>query len=176
MTFRIVERRHRADLDFLFAEDLEIKGPDGATHHRIVVRHPGASAVVLVDGDDVIMVRQYRAAVDREMLEIPAGKLDAGEDPESAAVREAVEETGHKPTVVQHLTSMHTGPGFTDEVVHIYLGTNLEREPNDPHGPEERAAEILRVALADVSDLIDQGSITDAKTIAGLLVAKEALA
>ena len=176
MTFRIVGSRPKADLDFLVAETVDVEAPDGAIHERLVVRHPGASAVVLVDEDSVVLVRQYRAPIDRHLLEIPAGKLDPGEDPEAAAIREAAEESGYRPTVMRHLTSIHTGPGFTDEVIHIYLGTELEVVPITPDGPEELDAEILWVPLADVTDLIDQGAITDAKTIAGLLVAKEVLA
>jgi len=176
LTFRIVGSRLKADLDFLVAETLDVEGPDGELHQRLVVRHPGAAAVVLAESDEVVLVRQYRSAVDRHLLEIPAGKLDPGEDPEAAAIREAAEETGFRPTVMQHLASIHTGPGFTDEVIHLYLGTELEEAVAQPDGPEEQDAEILRVPLSEVTDLIDQGAITDSKTIAGLLLAKEVLA
>ncbi len=176
MTFRIVGSRHKADLDFLVAETLEVEAPDGGLHERLVVRHPGAAAVVLVEAGDVILVRQYRAPVDTYLLEIPAGKLDLGEDPEVAAVREAAEETGFRPAVLRHLSDVHTGPGFTDEVIHLYLGTELSETTIQPDGPEEHDAEILRVSLAEAVDLIDQGAITDSKTIIGLLLAKEVLA
>lgn len=175
MSFRIVGSRLAADLGFLQAHLLDVVSPGGEPHTRLVIRHPGAAAVVLFDGSDVVLVRQYRAPVGGYLIELPAGKLDPGEDPAGAARREAAEETGWEPTSMRHLSSIHTGPGFTDEVVHIYLGTDLRPAPVRPDGPEELDAEVLRVPFSGALDLIDQGHITDAKTVSGLLLAREVL-
>ena len=176
MSFEVVGSRLEADLDFLRAESVEVVAADGERFRRLVVRHPGAAAIVLVDGRDVILIRQYRAPIDQYLLEIPAGKLDGGEDPEEAARREAAEETGWEPAVLHRLASIHTGPGFTDEVIHLYLGTDLVESTARPDGPEERDAEVVRVRLVAAVDLIDQGHITDSKTVSGLLLAREVLA
>lgn len=154
---------------------LEVSSADGETFSRLVIRHPGAAAIVLYDSGDVILVRQYRAPIGGYLTEIPAGKLDADEDPMEAARREAAEETGWMPQALTHLASIHTGPGFTDEVVHLYLGLDLQESNQAPDGPEERDAQVLRVPLTDALDLIDQGQISDSKTVSGLLLARKVL-
>lgn len=175
MKFRVVGSRLAADLDFVQAEMLDVLSDDGETFTRLVIRHPGAAAIVLYDDGDIILLRQYRAPLGGYLTEIPAGKLDGDEDPEEAARREAAEETGWMPTTVRPLASIHTGPGFTDEIIHLFLGTGLEASTAKPDGPEERDAEVIRVPLTDVRDLIDQGHITDSKTVSGLLLAREVL-
>lgn len=172
MTFRIVGSRLAADLDFVTAEMLHVESSTGESFERLVIRHPGAAAVVLATSAEVVLIRQFRAAIGDWLLEIPAGKLDPGEDPTTAAAREAGEETGWHPRSMAHLASIHTGPGFTDEVVHLYLGRELVEAKPRPDGPEERHAEVVRVPFAEAFDLIDQGVITDAKSVAGLLLAK----
>ena len=164
-----------ADLVFVHAELLDLISDEGESFTRLVIRHPGAAAIVLYDNGEVVLVRQYRAPLGDYLVEIPAGKLDDDEDPETAARREAAEETGWEPRTVRHLASIHTGPGFTDEVVHLYLGTDLVETTPHPDGPEERDADVLRVPLTDVPDLIDQGHITDSKSVSALLLAKEVL-
>lgn len=175
MTFRIIGSRVAAELDFVTAEMLEVESASGETFERLVIRHPGASAIVLATDNEIVLLRQYRPPVGEWMLEIPAGKLDPGEDPEATAVREAAEETGFRPSRVTRLASIHTGPGFTDEVVHLFLGRDLVEAEARPDGPEERAAEIVTLPFSEAFDLIDRGSITDAKSVAGLLLAKEVL-
>lgn len=175
MTFRVVASRLAADYDFIQVHMLDLASDDGDRFTRLAIRHPGAAAIVLYDDGDVVLVRQYRAPIGAYLTEIPAGKLDSGEDPMEAARREAAEETGWKPTTVRHLASIYTGPGFTDEIVHLFLGTDLVEVPASPDGPEENDAEVLRVPLGDIVNLIDQGHITDSKTVSGLLLAREVL-
>ena len=175
MTFRVVGTRLTADYDFIQVHMLEVASNDGDVFTRLAIRHPGAAAIVLYEAGEVVLVRQYRAPIGDYLAEIPAGKLDGGEDPMEAARREAGEETGWEPATIRPLASIHTGPGFTDEIVHLFLGTDLVSVAADPDGPEERDAEVVRVPLKDIVNLIDQGHITDSKTVSGLLLAREVL-
>jgi len=147
------------------------EGPDGATFERDVVRHPGAVSVVpLLDDGTVVLVRQYRAALDRWMLEIPAGKRDVeGEPPEETARRELVEEVGLVAAHLRPLVVFHNSVGFSDEESHVFLGTGLTEVPNDLQGIEEEHMEVVRVPLADVSAMIAAQEITDGKTVIGMM-------
>ncbi len=153
--------------------------PDGEQFEREIVRHPGAVSVVPVveEGTAAVLVRQYRAAVERELLEIPAGKRDvAGEGPEQTARRELEEEIGMRAGRLERLAQLYMTPGFSDEEMTIYMALDLEACATSVQGPEETHMTVERVALDDVPDLIAAGTITDAKTIIGLLLAREALA
>lgn len=146
--------------------------PDGSTVTREIVCHPGAVGVVAVDGaGDVVMERQYRAALDAELLEIPAGKRDVpGEAPLVTAQRELVEEVGLKAGNWTELASFHNSPGFTDEHTTLFLATDLVDVPANVQGPEEEAMEIVKVPLASVWDLVASGDLVDAKSILGLVL------
>ncbi|MDQ1373059.1 MAG: ADP-ribose pyrophosphatase [Actinomycetota bacterium] len=152
--------------------------PDGDEFDRDIVHHPGAVSVVpVVDGTHAVMVRQYRAAIEGELLEIPAGKRDVeGEAPERTAHRELVEEIGMRAGRMEKLAEFYNSPGFTDEHSFVFLGLDLEEvgQP-DPQGPEEQVMTIERVALADVPDLVARGELVDGKSIIGLLLARERL-
>lgn len=155
------------------------EAPDGTAFERDVVHHPGAVGVVPVvdEGTAVLLVRQYRAPVDRELLEIPAGLRDvAGEPPIETARRELVEEVGHRAGRVELLCAFHNSPGFCDEVVHVFVAFDLEPTAQDRQGVEEQHMTIERVALDDVPGLIASGEITDAKTVIGLLLVRDLLA
>lgn len=148
---------------------LQIRTPDGDQIDREVTRHPGAVAVVPVDGDDVIMLRQFRAAVGHVILEIPAGKQDVpGEAPEVTADRELVEEIGYTAGKIDLLGRFINSPGFCDERCWIFLGTDLTPAERTFDGAEEAHMEIVRVPLATIPDLIRSGEIEDAKTLLGL--------
>ena len=149
------------------------RAPDGARFEREIVRHPGAVSVVpLIDDATVLLLRQYRAAVDAELLEIPAGKRDVpGEAPDLTAQRELVEEVGRRAGRLEELARFHNSPGFTDEHSIVYRGRDLHEEPRAPQGVEEQHMSIQEVAMADVEDMITAGLIVDAKTIIGLLLA-----
>lgn len=143
--------------------------PDGRNAERDIIRHPGAVAVVaLTDEGRVCLVRQYRASLDRVTLEIPAGKLDPGEDPAACAKRELLEETGMQAKRFGYLTSIVSSVGFTDELIHIYMATGLSFVGS--HLDED---EFINVDLVELSELIDgvlDGRIEDAKTVVGALI------
>jgi len=146
------------------------EGPAGEVMERDVVHHPGAVAVVAIDGDDVVLVDQYRPVLERQMLELPAGKLDVpGEDRLTAARRELVEEAGYDAPDLVELGSFYNSVGFCDEHTTIYLATELVRAAPLAVSIEEKYLTVKRVALAGVEGLIADGTITDAKTVIGLL-------
>ena len=141
------------------------------------MHHPGAVSIVPVDDDhSVILVRQYRAAIDADLLEIPAGKRDVeGEPPEGTARRELEEEVGVRAGRVEKLAEFFNSPGFSDEYSYVFLGLDLEPTEVSAHSPEEEAMVIERVSLDEVPMLIKTARIVDAKSIIGLCLALEAL-
>ncbi len=152
--------------------EAEFEGPGGEHISRDVIRHPGAVAVVAVEGDEVVLVRQFRAALEAEMLEIPAGKLDVpGEPLEAAARRELVEEAGLDAPQLELLVRFHNSGGFCDEETSVFLATELVEATPEAVSIEEQYLTVERVRLDDVHDLIADGTITDAKTVIGLLTA-----
>lgn len=152
----------------LDVRNVEVELPNGHRSSRDIVRHPGAAAVVaLTETGKIVLVRQYRTAIDRVTVEIPAGKLDPGEDPLECAKRELHEETGFRPGRIRFLTSIVTTCGFCDEIIHIYLATHLEFDAPNPDDDE-----FLNVDVVPLSELIDavlDGKIEDAKTVVGAL-------
>jgi ADP-ribose pyrophosphatase len=149
----------------------------GESFGRDLVHHPGAVSIVPVDDDrTVVMVRQYRAAIDADLLEIPAGKRDVeGEPPEETAQRELQEEVGMHAGRVEKLAEFYNSPGFSDEYSYVFLGLDLSPVESSAHSPEEAAMEIERVPLDEVPMLIKIGRLVDAKSIIGLCLALEAL-
>jgi 8-oxo-dGTP pyrophosphatase MutT (NUDIX family) len=150
---------------------------DGERFNRDLVHHPGAVSMVPVDGDhSVILVRQYRAAIDADLLEIPAGKRDVeGEPPEETAQRELAEEVGMRAGRVEKLAEFYNSPGFSDEYSYVYLGLDLAPTPSSAHSPEEAAMQIERVSLDEVPMLIRTGRLVDAKSLIGLCLALDFL-
>lgn len=149
--------------------------PSGRTSTREVVRHVGAAAVVAADDRGrIAMVRQWRCAVGRVLMEIPAGKLDAfGADRLEAAKRELREETGLTAQNFRHLADILTSPGFSDELIGLYLATGLEQGESQPDEDE-----FLNVEFIDARELIARiyaGEIEDAKTICAVLLAQKFL-
>ena len=148
---------------------LHVELPDGRVAIRDVVRHPGAVAVVALTEDGrICLVRQYRTALGRVTVEIPAGKLDPGEDPLDCASRELAEETGMEADKIAFLTTIATSDGFTDELIHVYMATGLTFTRSDPD-----ADEFINVDLVPLEELVDavlDGRIEDAKTVVGALV------
>ena len=152
--------------------------PDGGEFERELVHHPGAVSVVayLEDEQSVVLLRQYRASIDAELLEIPAGKLDVeGEGLEATARRELEEEVGLRAGRLEKLAEFYNSPGFSDEHSVVYLARDLERCDTDLQGIEEEHMTVEHVAMSDIPGLIASGQITDAKTIIGLCLAREAL-
>ncbi|MEA2023504.1 MAG: NUDIX hydrolase [Actinomycetota bacterium] len=169
--FRTLGSRTIAEEAFLRLDRATVTTPDGNPIKRVVVVHPGAVAVVPIVGDDVIMIEQHRAAVGRPLLEIPAGKLDIpGEDRRHTAERELEEEIGFTPGNLEHLIDLLTTPGFSDECITIYLATDLIAVAMRPMGAEEHHARVVRIPLDEAVEQVRSGVITDAKTVAGLLL------
>jgi 8-oxo-dGTP pyrophosphatase MutT (NUDIX family) len=153
-------------------------GPDGDRFERDIVRHPGSVSVVpVIEGSQaVLMVRQYRAAVGRELLEIPAGVRDVdGEPPEVTARRELEEEAAMRAGHLRKLVEFLNSPGFCDEHSVIYLACDLEPCEGQSASVEERYMTVETIALADVPMLVADGAIVDAKSIIGLCLTREAL-
>lgn len=148
---------------------LRVEMPNGRNAVRDVVRHPGAVAIVaLTDDGRICLVRQYRTSLARVTVEIPAGKLDPGEDPLTCAKRELREETGMEADQMAFLTTIATSDGFTDELIHIYMATGLHFVASDPDEDE-----FINVDLVPLNELIDavlDGRIEDCKTVTGALI------
>jgi ADP-ribose pyrophosphatase len=171
--FEIVHTATTTELGFLRVDISTIRTPTGENIERVIVVHPGAVAVVPLCGDDIVLIAQYRAPVDEVVVEIPAGKLDKrGEDKPTAAERELAEETGYVAHDLIHLTDLKTGVGFTDELITIYLAPSVTPGEARPVGAEEREARIFTMPFTHAAEEVARGSITDAKTVAGILLAE----
>ena len=145
--------------------------PVGKTALFDVVVHPGAVTLIPIDSQGrILFVRQYRHAVGQELLELPAGTLDDGEEPEICALREVREETGMSAANLEKIGEFYLVPGYSTEHMHIYLATDLQPDPLP--GDEDEFITVEPVALGDVPDLIDQGVIQDAKSLAALFLAE----
>lgn len=155
----------------------EVEGPDGDRFTRDIVRHPGAVAIVAVDSDsNTFLVNQYRACLDDNLWEIPAGKRDvADEPPEITAARELEEEVGLKAESMELLLNVHHSPGFCDEYGYIFLATGLSLVDQALEGPEEQHMVVTRVELDSAVEMAMDGRITDSKSIAGILAAARRL-
>ncbi len=151
--------------------------PDGHHFEREVVRHPGAVAVVPLHKDgSVTLVRQYRPAVDRRLLEVPAGIRDVdGEPPEETAHRELQEETGLVAGRIEPLVNFYNSPGFCDQETLLFVATDLQAGEARPAGTEERWMEVERIALDEVDDLTRRGVLVDAQTLIGLQLVRQRL-
>jgi len=150
-----------------------VRFPDDSKGELEIIRHPGAAAVVPFAsdprGDDpiVLLIQQYRYATDGMLIEIPAGRLNPGEDPKACAQRELLEEVGVKAGRVERLTTIWTTPGFTDERIHLFWAADLTA---DKHAREpDEFIEVVRKPLSEALELIRSGVISDAKTALALL-------
>jgi len=149
-----------------------VRFPDGSTADMEIIRHPGAAAVVPVaDGDPadptILLIRQYRYAADGPIWEIPAGRLDAGEDSESCARRELEEEAGARAQRLERLTTIYTTPGFLDERIHLFAAHGLTPVPHRRE-PDE-FMEVVPLPLSRVLGMIRDGEMVDGKSIVAVL-------
>jgi ADP-ribose pyrophosphatase len=151
----------------LFLDKLRL--PDGQVVEREIVRHIDAVGIAAVTKDrQIVLVRQYRPAVGKEVLEIPAGLLFSNEKPEECAWRELKEETGYQADKLKKLVSFYTSPGFSDEVLHLFLAEGLKQ--GKPAFEDDEYLKILQKPLEEAISLILAGQIVDAKTIIALLL------
>jgi ADP-ribose pyrophosphatase len=171
MTLIRAERIYTGRVLNLDADTVEF--PDGSTGQLEMIRHPGASAVLpfLDDPADadpqVVLIRQFRHAADDFIYEIPAGRLDAGESPQSCAVRELAEETGYTAARYDPLLTIFTTPGFTDERIHLFLATGLQ--PGAHQREADEFLELHRFRWSEVLELVKAGKIGDGKSLAAIL-------
>ncbi|WP_010172968.1 NUDIX hydrolase [Bacillus coahuilensis] len=143
----------------------DVKLPNGRESKREIIKHPGAVAIIPFKEDGkIVMVEQYRKAMERNLLEIPAGKLEKGEAPEVTARRELEEETGYGCEKLKHIISFYTSPGFADELVHVYEATGLYEIEDHLELDEDEFVELVEVTLEEAEEYIRTQRIFDAKT------------
>ncbi|HKN86531.1 MAG TPA: NUDIX hydrolase [Nitrospiraceae bacterium] len=165
MTDRRIQTVYKGRVVTLNLETVTL--PNGVSVELEVVRHPGAAAIVpLKDDHTVILIRQYRLAADGYIYEIPAGKLHPGEDPLHCATRELEEEIGYRAGHLDKIATFFTAPGFTDEVMHLYVARNLV--PGAQALDSDEVLEVVELSLEKAMAHIHDGTIRDAKTIIGL--------
>lgn len=143
--------------------------------YREIIEHNGAVAMVaLTDEGKIVMVEQFRYACGRPVLEVPAGKIDAGEtDPAAVAVRELKEETGYTASEIRLLGKINTSAAYSEEMISVFAMTGLT--PGQQQLDEDEALEVLEMPFDEVYDMAASGKLIDAKTMAALLMAKEQL-
>ena len=146
-----------------------VEMPGGRETTREIVEHGACVAIVAIDADaNVLLVNQFRKPVEKELLEIPAGGIDPGEDPVAAVRREMQEETGYLPQKIESLGGFYSAGGYSTEYLHLYLATDLT--PGRLYAEDTESIELVRVPLGQVPGLIASGDICDAKSIAGLFI------
>ena len=167
------ERKLSSEMKFdgkLIKVTYDIADVNGKEAWREVVHHPGASAVVAIDEDNhIIMEKQFRYALNDYLLEIPAGKLDTGEDPLVCAKRELEEETGIIASEWISLGTIATSPGFCNEVIHLYVAKGLSK--GEIHWDEDEYVEVERYTFDELLQRISEEKIKDSKTLSALLLA-----
>jgi ADP-ribose pyrophosphatase len=149
----------------------EVLLPNGRRSKREIVEHRGAVAVVAMVGNSILLERQYRHTAGKVMWEIPAGTLEEGESPVQAAARELEEETGYTAERVEELTHFYVAVGYSTEVIRVYLAIDLEKR--SAHQDEDELIDTVLVPMGDALRMVSSNEIEDAKTIIGLLIAKE---
>ncbi|WP_300384435.1 NUDIX hydrolase [Clostridium sp.] len=151
--------------DFLDLYNVDVKLPDGKNHSRDVIMHPGAAAIVaFLDEENIILVEQFRLPLNRNLLEIPAGKLENKEDSKKCALRELEEETGYKANNIEYLGKIATAPGFCDEIIYLYKATSLVK--GEKHEDEDEFTKVKIYKLKEVKEMVKKGEIIDTKTVA----------
>ncbi|RDW21987.1 NUDIX hydrolase [Oceanobacillus chungangensis] len=143
----------------------QVRLPNGETSTREIIKHPGAVAVIPITKDNkIVFVEQYRKPLEKSLVEIPAGKLEDGENPETAAIRELEEETGYTTNELSFVTSFYTSPGFADELITIYITDTIEKLTEHVAGDDDEFVEIIELTLDEAKQYVEDGRIQDAKT------------
>ena len=158
--------------DFLDVRRDKVLLPNGETGAREWVNHPGAVVIIpiLPDGE-IALIKQFRYAAGSEFIELPAGKLDSGEDPEECALRELEEEIGYRANKIKFLANIHPAIGFTNEIMGVFLAENLEK--TEHNRDKDEFLEIVPTTLTEALNLVWENKITDVKSIIGLLWLKK---
>ncbi len=164
----MIDSRHIYDGQLLEVREDTVRLPDGRPARREYVRHPGAAIIVpILDDGTILLERQYRYPLRQHFLELPAGKIDAGEDPAATARRELLEETGYEAEEWEHLFTTYPCVGYSNERLEFYLARRL-RHVGHP-GEDGEFLEIVAVPMDEALAMIASGEITEAKTILGVL-------
>lgn len=167
---KTISRKSIYEGSVINVDSLTVTLPNGKEAKRDLVTHPGASAVIPVnENGEVYMVRQYRKPLEKVSLEIPAGKLDPGEDPMVCAGRELKEETGLDAKSIKHAVSIHTTPGFCNEIIHMYVATGLVE--GESCADEDEFISSEKIHVNKLVEMVLNHEITDAKSIIGILLA-----
>lgn len=154
----------------------EVDLPNGRTSKRELIEHPGAVAILALTADNkIIMVEQYRKALERSIIEVPAGKLEKGETPETTAMRELEEETGYTADSLELIQSFSTSPGFADEVVHLFFAEGLYKSETGAVTDDDEFVELMEVTIQEAEEMMKDNRIYDAKTAFAVLWAKQRL-
>lgn len=151
----------------------DVRLPDGQEATREIVKHPGAVAVIPVTADGkIILVKQFRKALEKTIIEIPAGRIEPNEDPKLTAIRELEEETGLGTKEMTYLQSFATSPGFANEIIHVYVAKELFDIEDPAAGDEDEFIDLVAVTIEEAEALVASGDIYDAKTAFAILYAK----
>ncbi|MGG7059682.1 NUDIX hydrolase [Clostridium nigeriense] len=149
---------------FLNIVNVDIELPNGKNYSRDVVKHPGATAIIaFLDDENIILVEQFRLALNKRILEIPAGKINKNEDIKECARRELQEETGYIAENLEYLGCIATAPGFCDEIIYLYKATALTL--GNKHEDEDEFTNVKIMNINNVKEMIKKGEIIDGKTI-----------
>ena len=174
MKTRVIDRKEIYKGKIFDVVEDTIEFEDGSIAKWDLVMHPGACAIVpITNNNEIVLVRQYRNAEDGEVLEIPAGKLEKGEDPYACAVRELEEETGYRSEVLEKVCTTYSAIGFSDEKLHIYKATNLVKGKQNLDSDEY--IKIEKYPIDRAVEMIFEGIIKDSKSIVGILAVKSML-
>lgn len=174
-TEKTLDKRVIYNGKFINVELQTVRLPDGSISTRDIVTHPGASVIIpMNENNEIYLVRQYRKPIERISLELPAGKLDPGEKPVECARRELLEETGLIAGEIKHLISVHSTPGFCNELLHIFMATKLQSTGSTCTDSDEFLT-CRKYSLDKLTDMIYDNIITDAKTIIGILLTERSL-
>ncbi|HEX6594377.1 MAG TPA: NUDIX hydrolase [Bacillota bacterium] len=139
--------------------------PNGKTSKREIIKHPGAVAVIAITNDQkIVCVEQYRKPLEKSIVEIPAGKLEKGEQPEMTAIRELEEETGYTAEKLSLVSSFYTSPGFADEKMYIYMTDELKKLDTPVAGDDDEFVEVVELTLEEAKQCVIDERIDDAKT------------
>ena len=154
--------------DFLDVRRDEVLLPNGETGAREWVNHPGAVVIIpILPNGKIALIQQFRYAAGSEFIELPAGKLDAGEDPEKCALRELEEEIGYRANKIEFLANIHPAIGFTNEIMGVFLAENLEKTQHNRD--KDEFLKLVPTTLTEALNLVWKNKITDVKSIIGLL-------
>ena len=154
----------------------EVELPNGKKGTREIINHPGAVAIIaLTPENKIVLVEQYRKALERSIIEIPAGKVEKGEEPITTAMRELEEETGYQAEKFTLIQSFATSPGFADEIIHLFLAENISLVDQKADLDEDEFVELIEVTVEEAEQLVVEGKIFDAKTAFAIIWLKNRL-